>query len=146
VTDEELFDSFRRVRIDQDNAAYYAGLLEKRLLVNRCDDCGHWHQPPRPLCPKCWSWSITPTEVCGEGAVAMVTVLHQGPPRPGVDYAAGHAVVAVDLDEQAGLRMAGGVVGTPATEVHLGDRVRVAWRDFDDVPPRPDFEITNTAP
>ena len=75
----------------------------------------------------------------------MVTVIHQGPPRSGVDYTDGHAVVAVDLDEQPGVRIAGGVVGTPATEVRLGDRVSVVWRDFDDVPPRPDFQIVKAA-
>ncbi len=139
----EVFDAFRRVRIDQDNAAYYQALLERRLVVNRCDDCGHWHQPPRPLCPKCWSWSISPTTVSGEGTIAMVTVLHQGPPRPGVDYADGHAVIAVDLDEQPGLRVAGGVVGTPGPDVRVGQRVSVVWREFDDAPPRPDFEIVS---
>ncbi len=138
---DELLESFPRVRIDVDNAAFYEGLLEHEVVINRCDDCGHWHQPPRPLCPKCWSWSLTPTEVSGEGTVALVTVLRQGPRRPGVDYSDGYAVVAVDLDEQRGLRLAGGVIGTPASEVRIGDRVKLLIRQDDGSSPRVGFEV-----
>lgn len=138
---EDLLEAFPRVRIDVDNAAFYEALLDQRVVVNRCDDCGHWHQPPRPLCPKCWSWAVTPTEVSGTGTVALMTVLRQGPRRPGVDYTDGYAVVAVDLDEQPGIRLAGGVVGTPAAEVSIGDRVQVVVRRDEGSAPRIGFEV-----
>lgn len=139
--DDELLDAFPGVRIDHDNAAYYRGLLEHRLLINRCDDCGRWHQPPRSLCPGCWSRAVSPTAVSGEGSIAIVTILRQGPSQPGVDYTDGHPLVAVELDEQPGLRLAGTVVGTPADQLRPGDRVRVLWRDLEGRPPRPDFEV-----
>lgn len=138
---EELLDAWPGVRIDHDNAAHHEGLLNQRLLVNRCDQCGHWHHPPRPVCPSCWSRSITPTEVSGEGFVAMFTILRQGPQRPGIDYADGHALVAVELDEQPGLRVSGTVVGTSAGDIEVGDRVRMVWRDIDGAAPRPAFEV-----
>ena len=138
---EDLLDAFPRVRIDVDNAAFHEALLDHRVVVNRCQDCGHWHQPPRPLCPRCWSWSVAPAEVAGSGTVALVTVLRQGPQRPGVDYTDGYAVVAVELDEQPGLRLAGGVVGTPAAEVSIGDRVQAVVRTDDGAAPRIGFEV-----
>ena len=138
---EDLLDAFPKVRIDVDNAAFFEALAAGRVVVNRCDDCGRWHQPPRPLCPRCWSTAVTPTEVSGNGTVALVTVLHQGPRRPGVDYTDGYAVVAVDLDEQPGLRLAGGVVGTPAAEVTIGDRARVVIRTDEGSAPRIGFEV-----
>ena len=64
-----------------------------------------------------------------------------GSPQPGVDYTDGHPLVAVDLDEQTGLRLAGTVVGTAPADITVGDRVLVVWRDIDGRPPRPDFEI-----
>lgn len=146
MTDEELLDAFPGVRIDADNAAWHRGLLDRRLLLNRCDDCSRWHHPPRPLCPACWGRSITPTEVAGDGFVALVTALRQGAPQPGVDYAdGGHALVAVELDEQPGLRLAGTVVGTPAGEIRVGDRVRALWRHIPGRLPRADFEIVPAA-
>ena len=75
---DELLDAFPGVRLDQDNAAYYGGLLENRVLVNRCDDCASWHHPPRSACPRCWSRSLTPTAVAGTGTIVLLTVLHQG--------------------------------------------------------------------
>ncbi|MEZ5263958.1 MAG: hypothetical protein R2755_19780 [Acidimicrobiales bacterium] len=62
--------------------------------------------------------------MAGDGFIALITILRQGPPQPGIDYAAGHALVAVELDEQPGLRIAGTVVGTPAGQLLVGDRGR----------------------
>ena len=39
MTNEELLDAWPGIRIDQDNAAYFSGLLNQQLLMNRCDDC-----------------------------------------------------------------------------------------------------------
>ncbi len=139
--EQELLAAFPAARIDHDNAAHHRGLLQRRLLVNRCTDCGTWHQPPRPVCPACWSSSVRAEEVAGTGTVALLTILRQGPRRPGVDYAQGHALVAVELDEQPGLRVAGTVVGIAADRVRLGDRVRLVWTEIDGQPPRPDFEV-----
>lgn len=143
VTDDELLDAWPGVRIDHDNAAFHRGLLAHRLLLNRCDDCGTWHHPPRPVCPACWSRAVTPTEVAGTGSIALLTILRQGPRQPGVDYTGGHPLVAVELDEQPGLRLAGTVVGTAAGELRLGDRVRVVWRSIDGRGPRADFEVVS---
>ena len=141
MNQEELLDAWPGVRIDHDNAAFYQGLLEHRLLINRCNDCGRWHHPPRSLCPGCWSTSLTPTDVGGSGFVAYITILHQGRMQPGIDYDLGYPMVAIELDEQAGLRVTGTVVGSPPQQIAVGDRVRMVWRDFEDRPPQADFEI-----
>ena len=139
--DRDLLTAFPGVRVDHDNAAYYRGLLEQRLLLNQCNECSTWHHPPRPICPACWSSAVTPSEVAGSGTVALVTILRQGPRQPGVDYEDGHAVVAVELDEQAGLRLPGTVVGVSAEHIQVGDRVQLVWTDIGGAAPRPDFEL-----
>lgn len=141
MTDEELLEAWPGVRIDHDNLAFYRGLISQRLLLNRCNDCTHWHHPPRPVCPKCWSSTVSATEVTGDGFVALSTILRQGGRRPGVDYTDGHPLVAIELDEQPGLRVAGTIVGTAAADIAVGDRVRMVWRTIEGREPRPDFEI-----
>jgi len=79
--------------------------------------------------------------VAGSGTVALLTILRQGPRQPGVDYQQGHVLVAVELDEQPGLRVSGTVVGLAADQVRLGDRVGLVWTDIDGRAPRPDFEV-----
>ena len=144
VTDEELLERLPGVRIDADNAAYWRGLLEHRLLLNRCRSCGHWHHPPRPVCPRCWSREIEAAPVSGQGVIDLFTVLHQGPRRPGVDYTEGHVVAGIGLVEQPGLRVAAAVVGTPAGEVRLGSSVRLEWQDVEGRPV-PVFRVVDDA-
>jgi uncharacterized OB-fold protein len=135
ISDAELLDRFPRYRVDHDNKAFYRGWLDRRLLINRCADCGTWHHPPRPLCPACWSTSLVPTEVSGRGTVHLLVRLHQGPPVPDVDYAAGpYPVAAVDLEEQPGLRFTSTVVECPPDELRIGLPVELTWRERDGVP------------
>jgi len=128
--DAGLVERFPYARIDHDNKYMYRGWLDKRLLVNRCEDCAVFHHPPKPVCPRCWSSALRPTEVSGRGIVHLTILLHQGPPAPGVDYAKGpHPVVTVELDEQAGLRFTSTVVECPLEEVRIGLPVELDWVD-----------------
>jgi uncharacterized protein len=127
VTDEELVAQFPGRQLDHDNKAFYRGWLERRLLVNRCGDCGAWHHPPKPVCPRCWSGEVRATPVAGIGTIFMVVLLHQGPPAEGVEYSTPHPVVTVELDEQDGLRLTSTVVGAVNDEIRIGRRVQLDW-------------------
>jgi uncharacterized protein len=129
VTDEQLAELFRGQPVDHDTEAVFRGRLDHRLLVHRCDDCGTWHQPPKPICPRCWSTAVTPTPVRGTGTIFMAIFLHQGPPADGVDYATRHPVVTVELDEQVGLRLTSTVVGASNADIRIGRRVELDWID-----------------
>lgn len=127
INDEELIARFPDTRIDLDTRYFYDGWLNHELRINRCGDCGEWHHPPRPLCPKCWSFNVKPTPVSGHGTVHLLMKLHQGPPAPGVDYKQPHPVATVELDEQPGLRFTSTVIDYPLEEIHIGMRVELAW-------------------
>lgn len=129
VSDEDLVARFAGHPLDHDSAAHYRGRLERRLLLNRCTQCALWHHPPRPVCPGCWSSEVEATPVVGGGTIHLAVFLHQGPPAPGVDYAVPHPVVTVELDEQPGLRFTSTVVDADQSDIHIGDRVVLAWAD-----------------
>ena len=130
VSDAEVLARYPTTTIDQDNKEFYKGWLRRRLLFNRCAACGHWHHPPAPLCPQCWSTDVVPTEVSGRGTVHLLIRLYQGPPAPGVDYTKGpYPVVAVELAEQTGLRFTSTVVDCPPEELRIGLPVALAWID-----------------
>jgi uncharacterized protein len=126
-SDVEVLEAFPTAPIDQDNVDHYRGRLQHRLLVNRCRDCGLWHQPPRAICPRCWSSRVEATEVSGRGRLDLMTVLHVGSPTPGVDYGAGYPVVAVELEEQTGLRYVAGIVGCANEDLYIGMPVELIW-------------------
>lgn len=128
-------ERFAAVQVDRDNQDFYRGWLDHELRITRCADCGRWQQPPRPMCPACWSWNMVPTAVSGRGTVHLLIRLHQGPPLAGVDYAAlPHPVVVVELEEQAGLRITSTVVNSAPGDVAIGMAVELAWIDRDGVP------------
>jgi uncharacterized OB-fold protein len=124
LDDEALVALFPGEPVSHDSAAHYRGRAAQRLLVNRCAACGHWHHPPRPLCPACHSWDVVATEVSGRGTIHLMTRLRQGAPASGVDYTGGYPVVAVELEEQPGLRFTSTLIG----EGDIGTMVRLAWR------------------
>jgi hypothetical protein len=127
VTDEELVDRWKDVRLDHTNKYFYRGLLEGELLLSRCADCGWWHHRPKPVCPNCWSHNLVATPVKGTGTIHLLIFLHQGPPADGVDYTTPHPVAAVELDDQEGLRFTSTVVGAENSEIAVGKRVSLDW-------------------
>ncbi|TFG95567.1 MAG: hypothetical protein E4H11_04840 [Myxococcales bacterium] len=130
IDDAALVERFPYAQLDHDNKHLFRGWLDRRLLLNRCDDCSRFHHPPKPICPSCWSSSLTPTEVSGRGVIHLTILLHQGPPAPDVDYAkAPHPVVTVELEEQAELRFTSTVIDCPLEEVRIGVPVELAWID-----------------
>jgi len=139
-TDQEVMDRFPDAVIDRDNVDSYRGRLQRRLLVNRCGACQTWHLPPSSICPRCWSTLVTPTEVQGTGKVVLSTTLFLGPPTDGIDYRDGYVLLAVELDEQAGLRVTGTLKGGVGGSVPFGARVRLCWLDRNGVP-TPSFEL-----
>ena len=134
VDDIELVELFAGQPVTHDSAAHYRARLERRLLLNRCTSCGRWHHPPKPICPRCWSTDIAPTEVDGRGTIHLVMFLHQGPPAAGVTYDSPHPVVTVELDEQPGLRFTSTIVGSTLDEIVIGRRVRLDWIERGGVP------------
>jgi uncharacterized OB-fold protein len=128
ISEAELVDRLAHLPVERDTIEHYRGYLRRELVLNRCADCGRWHQPMRPICPACWSRSVIPTAVRGRGTVYLVTLLHQGPPADGVDYARGpHPVVTVDLEEQPGLRFTSTIVGCAPQDVRIGMPVELTW-------------------
>ena len=140
---EELLDRWPGVRVDADNTAYYRGLSARQLLIQRCRECRVWHHPPRSVCPRCWSRDVVAEPVSGRGTIGLLTILRQGAPQPGVDYTDGHALVAIDLEEQAGLRLAGAIVETEAADIRIGAPVELVWREVDGRPPTPEFKVVS---
>lgn len=135
LSDADLVDGYAPLTVDRDTAAFYRGWLDHELRMNRCADCHKWHNPPRAMCPHCWSWNVASEPVSGRGTIYLLILLHQGPPAEGVDYSKGpYPVAAVDLDEQPGLRFASTVIGAPPESLAIGQAVEVAWTTRNGLP------------
>ncbi|MGW1798867.1 bifunctional MaoC family dehydratase N-terminal/OB-fold nucleic acid binding domain-containing protein [Streptomyces sp. NPDC001984] len=121
--------SARRPRpvINRDNAGFWEGVNQHRLLIQRCTDCGTLRHPWLPGCNSCGGLEWDTVEASGEGTVHSYVVMHH-PPFPAFDPP--YAVGLIELAE--GVRMVSNVVGVPYDKVRIGLPVRVEFRRYGD--------------
>jgi uncharacterized OB-fold protein len=111
----------------RDNAFFWEGVEEGRLLVQRCSDCGRLQHPPGPMCPACQSLRWEAVEASGRGRVFSYVVAHH-PPVPPFEYP--NAIVLVELEE--GTRLVSNLLGIDPSHIQIGMPLRVEFTRVDD--------------
>ncbi|MER8005377.1 OB-fold domain-containing protein [Streptomyces sp. NPDC094149] len=113
--------------VNRDNAGFWEGVAEHRLLIQRCTGCGTLRFPWLPGCNHCGCPDWDTVEASGEGTVYSYVVMHH-PPFPAFDPP--YAVALVELAE--GVRMISNVVGPPCDKVRTGLPVRLEFHSYDE--------------
>ncbi|MFI5901946.1 bifunctional MaoC family dehydratase N-terminal/OB-fold nucleic acid binding domain-containing protein [Streptomyces cyaneofuscatus] len=122
--------------INRDNAGFWAGVAEHRLLIQRCTGCATLRFPWLPGCNACAGQEWDTVEASGEGTVFSHVVMHH-PSFPAFDPSGEGGPYAVALIELAeGVRIVGNVVGVPYDKVRVGLPVRLEFLRTD-----PDLEL-----
>jgi hypothetical protein len=101
--------------LTDDNAFYWEGVAEGKLLAQRCGECGVMRHPPRPMCPHCHSLAIELTTLSGRGTLYSYALLHH-PQNPAFDYPVPAALV--DLEE--GIRLVSELDGVDPADIRIG--------------------------
>src|ERR1700743_2675538 len=117
-------------RLDNDNRAFWTGGAEGQLRITRCQDCGTFIHPPRPVCRDCLSDNVAPEAVPGTGVVDTFTVNHQKW-YPGLEVP--FVIARVALDGAPGVYLTTNIIGCPPEDVDIGDKVRVTFQQEGDV-------------
>ncbi|MGW2518688.1 bifunctional MaoC family dehydratase N-terminal/OB-fold nucleic acid binding domain-containing protein [Streptomyces sp. NPDC001617] len=123
--------------VNRDNAGFWEGVEQRRLLVQRCTDCATLRFPWLPGCNSCGSPDWDTVEARGEGTVYSYVVMHH-PPFPAftasdqaADAAGPYAVALIELAE--GIRIISNVIGLPYDKVRIGLPVRLEFRSYDEL-------------
>jgi uncharacterized protein len=106
---------------------YFEEARNRRLVHQRCDDCGERIFYLRTVCPSCWSERLTVCESKGRGVVHTFTTQYR-PGHPAFADRVPYTAVLVDLEE--GVRVLADLVDCAPEDVHVGMPVSVV---FDDV-------------
>lgn len=101
-------------------AEYWAAARQGRLVLQRCQACGHHQLYPRDRCLRCRA-PVSWVDASGRGTVYSYTVIRQNYSRPFRDWIP-YVVALVDLAE--GPRLMTNVVGCAPEDVHVGMAVR----------------------
>jgi uncharacterized OB-fold protein/acyl dehydratase len=115
-----------RPALTQDNAFWFEGARQHRLLIQRCKECGTLRHPPRPMCAECRSYEWDVVDASGRGTVYSFVVNHY-PQVPAFDYPL--AVGLIELEE--GTRLVANVIGVEPVDIRVGMPVEVEWVDHD---------------
>jgi uncharacterized protein len=115
-----------RPALTQDNAFWFEGARQHRLLIQRCKQCGTLRHPPRPMCSECRSYEWDVVDASGRGTVYSFVVNHY-PQVPAFDYPL--AVGLIELEE--GTRLVANVIGVDPAAIRVGMPVEVEWVDHD---------------
>jgi uncharacterized OB-fold protein len=108
---------------------FWTAAADDRLVLPRCNACGHLVWYPRAWCPVCGSEEVTWTELTGRGTVYASTVLHRGMGPWG--QAAPFVVAFVELEE--GPRILTNVVTEDPGAVRIGDAVQATFVPLPDL-------------
>src|SRR4030088_2349071 len=117
-------------RITADNEFFWTSGGDGKLRLLRCSQCGYYVHPPAPICPRCFTKTLTPEPVSGRATVATFTIdIH--PWIPGFDPP--YVIAIVEIDEQPSVRLTTNIVGCPPEDVHIGMAVQVTFEQYEDV-------------
>ena len=112
---------------DHDDAFFWQGATEGKLLIQRCADCGVLRHPPAPMCARCASFDSDTIESTGRGVICS-WIVSQHPTEPDADP---RIVILVELEE--GTRLVSNLLGSPVDDVANGLKVETVFIDFDDI-------------
>ncbi len=123
-----------RPSITPDNAFWFEGALQHRLLIQACDHCDTLRHPPEPRCA-CGSYDWHVRDASGRGTVYSYVVNHY-PQIPAFDYPL--PIGLIELEE--GTRLVADLVGVDPSAVTIGMPVVVEWQDLDEELSLPAFK------
>jgi len=114
------------------SAPFWEAATRKQLLLQHCLTCSSYQLYPRPFCVKCMSTSLEWAPSSGRAVVYTKTVVHV-PVIP--QLIPPYSAAVVELEE--GPRL---TTNLTETDIAIGERVKLAWRERPGMPPFPIFE------
>ena len=110
---------------------FWDGVNQHKLLIQRCQDCGVYVHWPKPICTKCLSANLAPSEVSGRGVLYSYGVAMQAF-HPGFADKLPYIIAVVELEEQKDLKLVTNIIECPEEEVSVGMPVEVVYREVEE--------------
>ncbi len=113
---------------DELSQPFWDAARERRLVAQRCAECGYYNHPPRPTCDRCSSQSLQFALLSGRGTIYTYTVMHQ-PNVAGFEDEIPYINIVVELDEQPMLFMVSNLPHAELDKIRIGGRVEVWFEE-----------------
>lgn len=117
--------TIRPPMFDFDDAFFWEGARQHRLLIQHCAACDTLRHPPTPVCPDCGSLEQGTIESKGRGTI-LTWIVSRHPTQPDAEP---RIVILVQLDE--GTRLVSNLVDAEPSPTLNDARVEVCFIDHD---------------
>jgi uncharacterized protein len=107
---------------------FWHAIKDHKLLILRCQDCGHFVHYPRPICERCLSTELAPQPVSGRAELYSYTVVMQAFHPYYVDKLP-YVLAVVELAEEPDLRLTTNIVDCPEDDLEIGMALEVVFRE-----------------
>lgn len=111
-----------------DSKPFWDGLKERRLMLQRCADCGAVRHYPRPMCGECHSMEVDWVEASGRGTLYSWTETHH-PFHVGFRGETPYILATVELEE--GVRIQSQLLDASLGDLSLGAVVETVFGQAD---------------
>ncbi|MBO1081328.1 Zn-ribbon domain-containing OB-fold protein [Roseomonas haemaphysalidis] len=125
-------------RLTPDNAPFWNGCRDHKIMLPWCDACDRAHWPPGPVCPFCFRDALMWRQASGLGTISSWVVVHKAW-LPAFEADLPYNAVQVELEEK--VRLTGNVVGCPNEALRVGLPVEVIFDDVTDRVTLPRFRL-----
>jgi uncharacterized protein len=103
---------------------YWEAASAGRLEIQRCQRCKLYYHPPVAICTSCHGEELKFEPVSGRGTVYSYTITHEAR-TPAFTALQPYAVVWIELEEQARLRLVSSMPSTPLAGIRCDVQVEV---------------------
>ena len=117
---------------------FWEAAKQRRLVVQRCRECGYFNHPPRPACEACQSQQLQFEPVSGRGTIYSFTVMHQ-PNIAGFEDQIPYINILVELEEQPLLFMVSNLPASDLDKIKIGGQVEMSFEEVDPDTTLPQF-------
>jgi uncharacterized OB-fold protein len=126
----EVEVSFKNPQVRSPHSkAYWDGLLNDRIVIQKCGDCGAFTHPPGPQCTTCLSSNRTHQALGERGTIYTYTVTHRAM-HPEFRKDAPYIIVYVRMAE--GITLASWLIGIDPKDVKIGMQVEAVFERIDE--------------
>jgi uncharacterized OB-fold protein len=129
---------------DEISKPYWAGVQDRKLLVQRCAKCERLQFPPDAVCASCSSGDLVFEEMSGRGTVFSFSETVSGARHPYFQSISPYLVGMVQLDEQEGLIFPSNFPGSKYSDLAIGAPVEVEFQEVVDGVLIPQFRLCDS--
>jgi uncharacterized OB-fold protein len=126
---------------DEISKPYWAGIQDRKLLIQQCAKCDRLQFPPDASCAACASDDLTFVEMSGRGKVFSFSETVSGARHPYFQSISPYLVGMIALDEQEGLIFPSNFPGSQYSDLEIGAPVQVEFQEVADGALIPQFRL-----